>query len=49
MRYLRPHFINPKGFLNIMAKSNVYILGSRATDYFEPSSAEPHFDFDFYI
>jgi len=49
MRYLRPHFINPKSLLNIMAKVNVYILGSRVVDYFVPSSAKPHFNFNIYI
>jgi len=49
MRYLRPYFINPKGFLDVMAKSNAYILGSCAADYFVPSSAELHSDFNFYI
>ena len=49
IRYLRPHFTNPKGLLNIIAESNAYILGSRATDYFMPGSTKPHSDFDFYV
>ena len=49
IRYLRPHFTNPKGLLNVMAKSNTYILGSRAADYFVPGSAKPYSNFDFYI
>ena len=32
-----------------MAKSNAYILGSRATDYFKPGSAKLHFNIDFYV
>ena len=47
--YLRPHFTNPEGLLDAMAKSNVYILGSCAADYFVPGSAELYFDFDFYV
>ena len=49
MRYLRPHFTNPKGLLDAIAESNAYISGSRAADYFVPGSAEPHSNFDFYI
>ena len=49
MRYLRPHFTNLKSLLNIMAKVNVYILGSRVIDYFIPSSAKLHFDFNIYL
>ena len=49
VRYLRPHFINSKGLLNTMAKSNACILGSRAADYFMPGSAKPHFNFNFYV
>ena len=49
VHYLRPHFINPKGLLDAIAKSNIYILGSHATDYFIPSSAKPYSNFNFYI
>ena len=49
MRYLRPYFINPKGLLNAIAKSNAYILGSRAIDYFVPSSTKLYSNFNFYI
>ena len=49
VRYLRPHFTNPKGLLDAMAESNAYISGSRAADYFVPGSAEPHSDFDIYV
>ena len=47
--YLRPHFTNPKGLLNAMAKSNVYILGFCTIDYFVPGPAEPYSNFDFYF
>ena len=47
--YLRLYFTNPKGLLNIMAKVNIYILGSRAADYFVPSSTKPHSNFNIYI
>ena len=49
IRYLRPYFTNPKGLLNAMAESNAYILGSRAADYFVPSSAKLYSNFNFYI
>ena len=47
--YLRPHFTNPKGLFNVIAESNIYILGSRAIDYFVPSSAKPYSNFNFYV
>lgn len=47
--YLRPHFTNFKGLLDAIAKSNAYILGSRAADYFVPGFAELYFNFNFYI
>jgi len=47
--YLRPHFTNPKSLLDIMAKSNIYISGSRAVDYFVPNSTKLHSNFNFYI
>ena len=49
VHYLKPHFTNPKDLLDAMAKSNVYISGSCAADYFMPGSAEPHSDFNFYV
>ena len=49
IRYLGPHFTNPKGLLNTIAESNAYILGSRAADYFKPSSAKPHSNINFYV
>jgi len=49
IRYLRPHFTNPKGLLNIIAEVNIYILGSRAADYFVPSSTKLYFNFNIYI
>ena len=47
--YLRPHFINPKGLLNTIAKVNTYILGSRAINYFMLSSAKLYSNFNIYI
>jgi len=49
IRYLRPHFINSKGLLDIMAKINIYILGSCTVDYFVPSSAKLYSNFNIYI
>jgi len=49
IRYLRPHFTNPKGLFNIMAEVNIYILSSRAADYFVPGSAELYFNFNIYV
>jgi len=49
VRYLRLYFINPKSLFNTMAEVNIYILGSYTTDYFIPSSAEPHSNFNIYI
>ena len=49
MRYLRPYFINPKGLLNAIAEGNAYLLGSRAIDYFVPSSTKLYSNFNFYI
>ena len=49
IHYLGPYFTNPKGLLNAMAESNAYILGSCAVDYFEPSSAKPYSNINFYV
>jgi len=49
MRYLGPYFTNPRGLLDAIAKSNAYILGSRAIDYFKPGSAKLYFNINFYI
>ena len=47
--YLRPHFTNPKGLLNIITESNTYISSSYIIDYFKPGFAKLYFNIDFYI
>lgn len=49
VRYLSPHFPNPRTLLESMLFSDVYLSGSRALDYFVPGSTSNDSDWDFYV
>lgn len=49
LKYLNDNFGNGKKLLAAMGKSDVYISGSRSTEFFCPGSIGPRSDWDFFL
>jgi hypothetical protein len=49
LKYLNDNFGNGKKLLTAMGRSDVYISGSRSTEFFCPGSIGSHSDWDFFL